>query len=388
MDMRQVFIDTETTGVSHAKGDRIIEIAAVEAVNGVLTGECFHEYLNPERQISFGAQQVHGITDGKLVGKPKFSSISSRFIEFVRDAEIIMHNATFDSNFIDSELARCGTGFSLASIGKITCSLGMARQAFPGKRNDLDALMQRAGLDCVRGKHSALEDAKLLASVYFTLLAGGDRDLDASSQMVASKKKTILAGRPSIDLPNLIHHLAPIAERYLTLLRVHPSKRYNYAKRHLYDLPVIEVEQHGHKCKIGESWLYFAVPASAQLESLAPQDRLYVGAQTQDRMFRGDGLDGNNYHHAEMRAGNGDDTLVAFLATGQKIAVYRVPSQRVATAVSTSPALRDLRKLVEQPRTAKKHLGWWFEQYVLCSEPSQWRWNTTPAARDVVRLFS
>jgi hypothetical protein len=189
-------------------------------------------------------------------------------------------------------------------------------------------------------------------------------------------------------LPNFFAHLAPIAEHYLTLLRVHPTKRYNYAKRGYFDRPVIEVDQLGSKCKQGESWLYFAVPATARLTSLAPHDRLYVGAQTQDRMFRGDGLDGNNYHHAEMRTGNGSDTPVAFLATGQQIAIYRVPAQRIASLVSADPALDVLRILTEQLRTPKRHLGWWFEQYVLHSEPNQWRWNTASANNALEKLFT
>ena len=113
--------------------------------------------------------------------------------------------------------------------------------------------------------------------------------------------------------PLLIDKLGAISEHYLTLQRVDTFRKYNYAKRNYFDLPVIEVSRHGQKCKNGESWLYFAVPSNARLNSLAPEDRLYVGAQKQDRMFRGDGLNGNNYHHAEMRKGNGDDNPVAFL---------------------------------------------------------------------------
>jgi hypothetical protein len=189
-------------------------------------------------------------------------------------------------------------------------------------------------------------------------------------------------------LPNLIAHIGPLAERYLTLLRVHPTKRYNYARRGFLDQPVIEVEQHGPKCKQGESWLYFATPTTASLTSLASHDRLYIGAQTQDRMFRGDGFDGNNYHHAEMRAGNGSDTPATFFSSGQQIAIYRVQSHRIATLVSENRALESLRILAEQPRTPKKHLGWWFEQYVLYSEPTQWRWNTACADKALAKLFA
>ena len=188
-------------------------------------------------------------------------------------------------------------------------------------------------------------------------------------------------------LPNLIAHLAPSVESYVTLLRVHPSKRYNYTKRGYFDLPIIEVNRHGPKCKQGETWLYFAVPEKACLTELVPQHRLYVGAQTQDRMFRGDGLDGNNYHHGEMRAGNGSDNPVAFLASGQQIVIYRVPANRIKSLVLETPALDRLRVLAEQPRTPKKHLGWWYEQYVLYSEPKQWRWNTAAADKSLSKLF-
>ena len=190
------------------------------------------------------------------------------------------------------------------------------------------------------------------------------------------------------ELPNLIAHLAPIAERYLTLLRVHPSRQYNYATRGYFNLPVIEVDQHGPKCKQGESWLYFAIPGNTVLSALAPQERLYVGAQTQDRMFRGDGLDGNNYHHAEMRAGNGTDNPAVFLASGQKITIYRAPAHRIKALISTTPTLAKLRVLAEQPITPKKHLGWWYEQYVLYSEPKQWRWNTAMADKSLTKLFA
>lgn len=174
-----------------------------------------------------------------------------------------------------------------------------------------------------------------------------------------------------MSLPNLLSSAASVAERYLTLLRAHPTKTYSYAKRGYFDLPVIEVEQYGPKCRQGESWIYFAVPDGADLRALRAGERLYVGAQTQDRMFRGDGLDGANYHHAEMRAGNGHDTPLSFLQAEYRIAVYRAQADRIAAVVQAQPALSRLQVLVQQPRTPTKHLGWWFEQYVLFSEPRQ-----------------
>ncbi len=190
------------------------------------------------------------------------------------------------------------------------------------------------------------------------------------------------------DLPLLVHRLAPPAEHYLTLLRVDPDRTYNYAKRGYFDFPVIYTQRHGPKCRIGESWLYFAVPSGVNVGSLGPQDRLYIGAQTQDRMFRGDGLGGENYHHAEMRKGNGDDHPVSFLGTGRTISIFRARAADIADLVSQEPELEPLQVLAKQPRTPRKHLGWWFEQYILLSEWGAWRWNTAPADRAVRSLFA
>ncbi|MBY0265253.1 MAG: hypothetical protein K2W84_02495 [Burkholderiales bacterium] len=189
-------------------------------------------------------------------------------------------------------------------------------------------------------------------------------------------------------LPNLLPFAATVAERYLTLLRAHPTKTYDYARRGYFGLPIIEVEQHGRKCKQGESWIYFAVPDGADLRALKAGERLYVGAQTQDRMFRGDGMGGENYHHAEMRAGNGDDTPLALLRSGNRIAIYRAQANRIATIVQEQAELSRLQILLQQPHTPTKHLGWWFEQYVLFSEPRQWRWNTASAHKALSRLFA
>lgn len=189
-------------------------------------------------------------------------------------------------------------------------------------------------------------------------------------------------------LPSLIPAAAKAAERYLTLLRVHPTKKYNYAARGYFDLPVFEVEQNGPKCRQGESWLYFAVPDTAELTALKAGERLYVGAQTQDRMFRGDQMGGANYHHAEMRAGNASDTPLAFLQAGKRIVIYRVRAEIIASLVKADTTLSKLQVLEAQPRTTKKHLGWWYEQYVLFSEPRQWRWNTASADRELTRIFA
>lgn len=189
-------------------------------------------------------------------------------------------------------------------------------------------------------------------------------------------------------LPSLLPAAARVAERYLTLLRAHPTNTYNYAVRGYFGFPVFDIEQHGPKCKQGESWLYFAVPEKADPSALKIGERLYIGAQTQDRMFRGDQLDGSNYHHAEMRAGNGSDTPLAYLEAGNRVVIYRARAERLAAQIITDPSLTMLQVLEKQPRTPKKHLGWWFEQYVLYTEPAQWRWNTASADKDLIKLFS
>lgn len=170
MNKRQIFIDTETTGLSASKGHRIVELAAVEAINGCLTGNSFHTYLDPERSIDPGAQQVHGITARSLVGKPKFADVADDFIDFVTGAECLMHNASFDSRFIDAELARAGHRQGIGDLVEVTCTVKLARQCFPGESASLDTLISRAGLEVTRHKHSALEDANLLAEVYFRTL--------------------------------------------------------------------------------------------------------------------------------------------------------------------------------------------------------------------------
>lgn len=188
-------------------------------------------------------------------------------------------------------------------------------------------------------------------------------------------------------LPNLVGFCAQIAEPYLTLLEVHPTHTYNYVKRGFTGLPVIEVKQHRPKCGRGESWLYVAVPAGTALKSLGVADRLYVGAQTQDRMFRGEGLGGTNFHHAEMRAGNGLDTPMALLQAGRQIDIYRINANQIASLISLDPDLHALKVLLAQLRTSTKHLGWWFEQYILFAEAGSWRWNTAREHSSLPGLF-
>jgi DNA polymerase III subunit epsilon len=171
--MRQLFLDTETTGLNPETGDRMVEIGCVEMVNRRLTGRTFHYYLNPERASHEEAIKVHGLTNEFLADKPLFSSIVDELIEFVADAEIIIHNANFDVGFLNEELRRINRPKFASFVHAITDSLHMARSIFPGKSNSLDALCKRLEVDnSNRTLHGALLDAELLAEVYIRLTRG------------------------------------------------------------------------------------------------------------------------------------------------------------------------------------------------------------------------
>jgi DNA polymerase-3 subunit epsilon len=186
--VRQVVLDTETTGLEWRQGDRVIEIGCVELVNRRLTGRHFHAYLNPERGIAAGAQAVHGLTDEFLADKPKFAEIADEFAEFIRDAELIIHNAPFDVGFLDYELGLLEREPLRQYCDDITDTLKMAREMRPGKRNGLDALCIEFGVDnSGRQLHGALLDAELLAEVYLAMTRGQDSlmmDLEAGSAEV------------------------------------------------------------------------------------------------------------------------------------------------------------------------------------------------------------
>jgi DNA polymerase-3 subunit epsilon len=173
--MRQIFLDTETTGLSPESGDRIIEIGCVEMVSRRYTGQNKHFYLNPERKNSEDAVKIHGLTDEFLADKPLFSAIADELLEFLAGAEIIIHNAAFDVGFLNEELRRLGKPPITQHVGKITDSLLMAREMFPGKSNSLDALCRRLEVDnSNRTLHGALLDAGLLAEVYINMTRGQD----------------------------------------------------------------------------------------------------------------------------------------------------------------------------------------------------------------------
>ena len=171
--MRQVFLDTETTGLESKLGHRIIEIAAVEMLGRRLTGHRFHYYLNPEREIEIGALQVHGLTNEFLQDKQKFFDIANELLEFITDAELFMHNASFDVSFLNNELGLAKLEPLEKHCHSITDTLKMAKELHPGKRNNLDALCERYQVNnSKRVLHGALLDAELLADVYLAMTRG------------------------------------------------------------------------------------------------------------------------------------------------------------------------------------------------------------------------
>ena len=173
-DTRQVILDTETTGLEPARGHRVIEIGCIEMKDRRKTDRVLHYYINPEREIEDDAAEIHGLTREQLEGEPVFEDIADLLIDFIRDSEVIIHNAPFDVAFIDAELSRLGDGRGrLEDYCKITDTLEMAREIHPGQRNNLDALCQRYGIDnSSRTLHGALLDAEILLDVYLAMTGG------------------------------------------------------------------------------------------------------------------------------------------------------------------------------------------------------------------------
>jgi DNA polymerase-3 subunit epsilon len=210
--MRQVVLDTETTGLEVQRGHRLIEIGCVELAERRPTGRTFHVYLNPERLIDEGARAVTGISDDFLTDKPRFAEVVGEFLEFIDNAEIIAHNAVFDVGFIDTELGLAGSQHGrLADRATVLDTLALAREKFPGQRNSLDALCRRLGVDnSHREWHGALLDAQLLAEVYLAMTAGqgllgfGDEAAELAARTVARELQIIVRPRvvraPAEDL--------------------------------------------------------------------------------------------------------------------------------------------------------------------------------------------
>jgi len=185
--MRQIFLDTETTGLSPESGDRVIEIGCVELVNRRLTGRNLHFYVNPERRSHEDALKVHGLSDEFLADKPLFAQVADELLEYVRDAEVIIHNAAFDIGFLDAELRRVERAAFTTHVARVTDSLSMARESFPGKSNSLDALCKRLEVNnAARNLHGALLDAGLLAEVYVRMTRGQNSlVIDAADALAA-----------------------------------------------------------------------------------------------------------------------------------------------------------------------------------------------------------
>lgn len=201
--MRQIVLDTETTGLEVEQHHRVIEIGCVEIFNRRLTGRSFHRYLNPERDIDAGAQQVHGLSRERLAKEAKFAEVHDEFLEFVRDAELIIHNAAFDVAFLNAEIGRIAAA-AKAAVMKITdlCrvldTLALARQLHPGQRNSLDALCKRYSVDnSHREYHGALLDAKILADVYLAM-TGGQAKFSLSAESDTARSRARQAAPPRV----------------------------------------------------------------------------------------------------------------------------------------------------------------------------------------------
>jgi DNA polymerase-3 subunit epsilon len=219
--MRQIVLDTETTGLEANRGHRVIEIGCIELVQRRPTGRQFHRYLNPQRAIDDGAREVTGLTEEFLADKPLFESIADEFLDFIRGAELIIHNAAFDVGFLNAELARAGAQHGrLSDHAGVLDTLALAREKYPGQRNSLDALCKRLEIDnSHRELHGALLDSQLLAEVYLAMTAGQgalDFALDAAVPQAGASMTPASTSRPPLlvrvaDASELAAHVARLA---------------------------------------------------------------------------------------------------------------------------------------------------------------------------------
>ena len=198
--MRQIVLDTETTGLDYRLGDRIIEIGCVELLNRKLTGQRFHRYVNPEREVEAGAMAVHGLSSEFLQDKPRFGEIVAPFLEFIRGAELIIHNAAFDIGFLNNEMALQQQAPLEQACSGIVDTLKMARELHPGRRNSLDALCERYAIDTSgRTLHGALLDAELLAEVYLAMTRGQETlVMELEAAPAAGLQAELPAERPAL----------------------------------------------------------------------------------------------------------------------------------------------------------------------------------------------
>lgn len=207
--MREIVFDTETTGLDPKKGDRVVEIGAVELVNHIPTGQVFHEYIDPERDMPIEAFNVHGLSAEFLAGKPKFADIAERFVDFIDGARLIAHNASFDMGFINHELATLGR--AVVADDLVIDTLQIARRRHPAGPNSLDALCSRYGIDnSHRTRHGALLDAELLAEVYIELIGGKQAalgfavgDLEKETVSTVGQPRRATTARPAPLPPRL-----------------------------------------------------------------------------------------------------------------------------------------------------------------------------------------
>lgn len=210
--MRQIFLDTETTGLDAVAGDRIVEIGCIEMVGRRLTGRHLHLYFNPERSVHPEAVRVHGLTDEFLSDKPRFAEHAPEVLEFLDGAEVIIHNAPFDTGFLNEELKRLGRPAVHTLVAKVTDSLAMAREMFPGKSNSLDALCRRLEVDnSNRAFHGALLDAGLLAEVYVRMTRGQDSLVIEAGGSPQGQRSDV----PRLDLSRIALPVLPAGEAEL-----------------------------------------------------------------------------------------------------------------------------------------------------------------------------
>jgi DNA polymerase-3 subunit epsilon len=210
--MREIILDTETTGLDHTSGDRTVEIGGVELLNRFPTNRSFHVYINPERPMSADAEKVHGLSDIFLADKPRFAEHAEAFLNFLGDAVLVIHNASFDIGFLNAELARAG--HPPLRFDRVVDTLALARRKHPGAPNSLDALCARYGIDnSSRVKHGALLDAELLAEVYIELTEGRQSGLSFEIEGAADGSFPDAAHRPALQRPAPLAPLLSAEER-------------------------------------------------------------------------------------------------------------------------------------------------------------------------------